>query len=139
MARVVLAARSEGSLREAADECEAAGVRALVVPTDVADEEAVEELTRRSVEEFGRIDTWVNNAGVMAYGRFEDIPTEVYRRATETNLFGEIHGSRAALSRFREQGEDVLVNMSSVWGRLTSPHVSSYVTSKSPSERSLSA
>jgi NAD(P)-dependent dehydrogenase (short-subunit alcohol dehydrogenase family) len=136
MARVVLAARSEGSLREAADECEAAGVRALVVPTDVADEE---ELARRSVEEFGRIDTWFNNAGVMAYGRFEDIPTEVYRRAIETNLFGEIHGSRAALSRFREQGEDVLVNMSSVWGRLTSPHVSSYVTSKSPSERSLSA
>jgi len=98
MARVVLAARSEGSLRAAADECEAAGVRALVVPTDVADEEAVEELTRRSVEEFGRIDTWVNNAGVMAYGRFEDIPTEVYRRAIETNLFGEIHGSRGPLT-----------------------------------------
>ena len=127
---MVLAARSEGSLREAADECEAAGVRALVVPTDVADEEAVEELARRSVEEFGRIDTWVNNAGVMVYGRFEDIPTEVYRRAIETNLFGEIHGSHAALLRFREQGEGVLVNMSSVWGRLTSPHVSSYVTSK---------
>jgi NAD(P)-dependent dehydrogenase (short-subunit alcohol dehydrogenase family) len=96
-ARVVLAARSEGVLRETAEECGAAGAEALVIPTDVTDEEAVEELARRSVETFGRIDTWVNNAGVMAYGRFEDIPTEVYRRVIETNLFGEIHGSRAAL------------------------------------------
>jgi NAD(P)-dependent dehydrogenase (short-subunit alcohol dehydrogenase family) len=129
-ARVVLAARSEGVLRETAEECEAAGAETLVIPTDVTDEEAVEELARRSVEEFGRIDTWVNNAGVMAYGRFEDIPSEVYRRVIETNLFGEINGSRTALARFREQGEGVLVNMSSVWGRLTSPHVSAYVTSK---------
>ena len=129
-ASVVLAARSEESLREAAEECEAVGGRALAVPTDVADERAVEELARRAVEHFGRIDTWVNNAGVMAYGRFEDIPADVYRRVIETNLFGQIHGARAALPRFREQGSGVLVNMSSVWGRLTSPHVSAYVTSK---------
>jgi NAD(P)-dependent dehydrogenase (short-subunit alcohol dehydrogenase family) len=96
----------------------------------VADERAVEELARRAVERFGRIDTWVNNAGVMAYGRFEDVPTEAYRRVIETNLFGQIHDARAALPRFREQGSGVLVNMSSVWGRLTSPHVSAYVTSK---------
>jgi NADP-dependent 3-hydroxy acid dehydrogenase YdfG len=56
-ARVVLAVRSEGSLREAAHECEAAGARTLVVPTDVTGEGAVEELAHRSVEEFGRIDT----------------------------------------------------------------------------------
>src|SRR5215210_142499 len=66
----------------------------------------------------------------MAYGRFEEVPAEVYRRVIETNLFGQIHGARAALSQFREQGGGVLINMSSVWGRLTSPHVSAYVTSK---------
>jgi NAD(P)-dependent dehydrogenase (short-subunit alcohol dehydrogenase family) len=129
-ARVVLAARSERSLREVADECETLGGQALVVPTDVIDEEAVGGLAQRSVEAFGRIDTWVNNAGVITYGRFEEVPTEVFRRVIETNLFGQIHGARAALSQFREQGEGVLVNMSSVWGRLTSPHVSAYVTSK---------
>jgi NAD(P)-dependent dehydrogenase (short-subunit alcohol dehydrogenase family) len=129
-ARVVLAARSEQSLREVASECEAVGGQALVVPTDVTDEEAVRELARRSVDVFGRIDVWVNNAGVMVYGSFEEVPTDVYRRVIETNLFGEIHGSRAALSRFREQGGGVLVNMCSVWGRLTSPYVSAYVTSK---------
>jgi NAD(P)-dependent dehydrogenase (short-subunit alcohol dehydrogenase family) len=129
-ARVVLAARSEQSLREVAGECEEVGGQALVVPTDVTDEEAVRELARQSVEVFGRIDVWVNNAGVMVYGPFEDVPTDVFRRVIETNLFGQIHGARAALSRFREQGGGVLINMSSEWGRLTSPHVSAYVTSK---------
>ena len=128
-ARVVLAARSEQSLREVAGECEEVGGQALVVPTDVTDEEAVRELARQSVEVFGRIDVWVNNAGVMVYGPFEDVPTDVFRRVIETNLFGQIHGARAALSRFREQGGGVLINMSSEWGRLTSPHISAYVTS----------
>src|SRR5215210_744517 len=132
-ARVVLAARSEQSLREVAGECkalgaQALGAQALVVTTDVSDEEAVQELARRSVEVFGRIDVWVNDAGVMVYGSFEEVPADVYRRVIETNLFGQIHGARAALAQFREQGGGVLINMSSVWGRLTSPHVSAYVT-----------
>ncbi len=75
-ASVALAARSEGSLREVAKECEAAGGQALVVPTDVADEGAVQELARRTAESFGRIDVWVNNAAVMVYGDFQEIPTE---------------------------------------------------------------
>lgn len=130
-ASVVLAARGEQSLREVADECEAAGGRALVVPTDVTDEEAVRVLARRTVESFGRIDVWVNNAGVIVYGQFEQIPTETYRRVIETNLFGQIHGARAVLPYFREQGGGVLVNMSSLWGRMPSPYVNAYVTSKS--------
>ena len=130
-ANVVLAARSEGSLREAAGECEVAGGRALVVPTDVADEEAVQELARRAAERFGRIDVWVNDAGVMVYGFFEEIPSEAYRRVIETNLFGQIHGARAVLPHFREQeGGGVLINVASMWSRVTSPQVSSYVTSK---------
>ncbi len=75
-ASVVLAARSEQSLREVAEECEAAGGRALVVPTDVTDQEAVRELARQAAECFGRIDVWVNNAAVMVYGYFEEVPDE---------------------------------------------------------------
>ena len=130
-ASVALAARSEDSLREVADECEAAGGQVLVVPTDVADEEAVQELARRTAERFGRIDVWVNDAAVMAYGSFEEIPSEVYRRVIETNLFGQINGARAVLPYFREQeGGGVLINIASMWSRVTSPEVSSYVTSK---------
>ncbi|MDP8946991.1 MAG: SDR family oxidoreductase [Actinomycetota bacterium] len=129
-ASVVLAARSEQSLREAAAECEAAGGQALAVPTDVADEEAVQELARQTVDYFGRIDVWVNNAAVMVYGYFEEIPSEAYRRVIETNLFGQIHGARAVLPYFKEQGSGVLINVSSMWAKISSPQVSSYVTSK---------
>ncbi len=129
-ASVVLAARSEQSLREAAEECEAAGGQALVVPTDVADQEAVQELARQTADHFGRIDVWVNNAGVMVYGYFEQIPDETYRQVIETNLFGQIYGARAVLPYFREQGSGVLINIGSLWGRMFSPYVSAYTTSK---------
>ncbi len=125
-ARLVLAARSSKPLDDVASQCG----NALVVATDVRDEDAVRALAERAVERFGRIDVWVNCAGVIAYGRFEDAPAEVFRNVIETNLMGQVHGARAALPQFRRQGEGVLINMGSVWGRVTSPEVSAYVTSK---------
>jgi NAD(P)-dependent dehydrogenase (short-subunit alcohol dehydrogenase family) len=128
--RVVLAARAETPLRAAAGECEALGAQALAVPTDVRREPEVRALARRAVERFGRIDVWVNCAGVIAYGRFEQVPGEVFRAVIETNLFGQVHGARAALEQFRRQRSGVVINMGSVWGRVTTPDVSAYVTSK---------
>jgi NAD(P)-dependent dehydrogenase (short-subunit alcohol dehydrogenase family) len=125
-ASVVLAARAEAPLREAARECG----NALAVPTDVRDEAAVARLAEEAIARFGRIDTWVNSAGVIAYGRFDEVPSDVFRAVIETNLMGQVHGARAAIPQFRRQGSGVLVNLSSVWGRVTSPDVSAYVTSK---------
>jgi short-subunit dehydrogenase len=127
---LVLAARAADPLEAAAGECRELGVQALAVPTDVRDEAAVEELARRAEEAFDRLDVWVNGAGVMAYGRFEQVPSEVFRAVIETNLMGQVHGTRAALRRFRRQRSGVVVNMASVWGRVTSPEVSAYVASK---------
>jgi NAD(P)-dependent dehydrogenase (short-subunit alcohol dehydrogenase family) len=124
--RLVLAARAERPLTTVADACG----EAIAVPTDVRDEQAVTALARRAVDRFGRIDAWVNCAGVMAYGRFEAVPAEIFRQIIETNLLGQVHGARAALPQFRHQGAGVLINMASVWGRLTTPDVSAYVTSK---------
>jgi NAD(P)-dependent dehydrogenase (short-subunit alcohol dehydrogenase family) len=128
--RLVLAARSAGPLRTLGGELEGMGAAAIAVPTDVRDEAAVQALARAAVERFGALDVWVNCAGVIAYGRFEDVPGEVFRAVIETNLFGQVHGARAALERFRAQGSGVLVNLASVWGRVTTPDVSAYVTSK---------
>jgi NAD(P)-dependent dehydrogenase (short-subunit alcohol dehydrogenase family) len=129
--KLVLAARAPEPLQRAAEECERAGAAtALAVPTDVRDEAAVQALAARTVEHFGRLDVWVNCAGVMAYGRFEDVPSKVFRGVIETNFFGQVQGARAALPRFREQRSGVLINMSSVWGRVTTPDVSAYVASK---------
>src|SRR5918997_116037 len=129
-ASVVLAARSEGALLEAAAECEAAGGQALAVPTDVAEWGSVEELVRRAVERFGRIDVWVNNAVLAAVGRLEEVPPEANRRVVEANLLGYVHGAQAALPRFREQGSGVLLNMSSGFGLVGAPYAGAYTATK---------
>lgn len=129
-ASVVLAARREEALRGAAAECEAAGGQALAVPTDVADNGAVEELARRAVERFGRLDVWVNNAGVTSFGRFEETPQETNRRVVETNLLGTMYGAQAALRRFRDGGSGVLINVSSGFGFVGSSYQAAYTATK---------
>jgi len=127
---VVLAARRAGALEELAWECQAAGGQALAVPTDVTDEAAVAELARCAVERFGRIDVWVNNAGVYLLGSLEATPPEAFRRVLETNFFGYVHGARAVLPRFREQGHGVLINNASVYAHVGAPWLTAYVSSK---------
>jgi NAD(P)-dependent dehydrogenase (short-subunit alcohol dehydrogenase family) len=127
---LVLAARGEPPLHQLAGECEALGTQTLVVPTDVRVEAQVQALADRALERFGHFEVWVNNAGVIAYGPFRDVPSEVFRAVIETNLMGQVHGARAALAVFTRQRDGVLINMSSVWGRATTPDVSAYVTSK---------
>jgi NAD(P)-dependent dehydrogenase (short-subunit alcohol dehydrogenase family) len=130
-AALALCARGAEALEKAAAECRAAGARGVIArPLDVADEEAVEGLAAATVERFGRLDVWVNCAATMAYGPFSEIPSEVFRGVIETNLMGQVNGARAALRRFRPQGSGVLINVSSVWGRVSSPQVSPYVVSK---------
>jgi NAD(P)-dependent dehydrogenase (short-subunit alcohol dehydrogenase family) len=129
-AAVVLAARREEPLEELAAACRKRTGLAVAVPTDVTDENAVRELARRTVEQFGRIDVWVNNAAVSLVGRFLEAPPEVFRQVIETNLFGYIHGARAALPYFHEQGRGVLINNATVFGRVGPPFLTAYVTSK---------
>lgn len=112
-ATVVVAARSEGPLRQVASQCAKLSSRAIAVPTDVADATAVQALAERAITTFGRIDVWVNNAAVSVIARFEDTPIESLRRVIETNLLGYINGARAVLACFREQGNGVLINISS--------------------------
>src|SRR4051794_6879662 len=92
-ASLVLAARRDEPLDELARECEAGGTRALAVPTDVSDREEVERLAESAIQEFGRIDVWVNNAGVGALGRFERIPLDIHEQVIRTDLLGTLYGS----------------------------------------------
>ena len=59
----------------------------------------------------------------MMYGRFQDVSSQDFRRVIEVNLFGQVHGARAVLPVFARQRSGVLINMSSVWGRIVSPSV----------------
>lgn len=129
-ATVVLAARRDAALHTAAEECLVAGGRAMVVPTDVTDQEQVNHLARRTIEAFGGIDVWVNNAGVIAFGRFEEIPAEMFEQVLRTNLMGTVNGCRAVLPHFLDRAEGVIVNNASVVSTVGQRYASAYVASK---------
>ena len=76
-----------------------------MVETDVSSSSEVEELAQRSIDKFGRIDVWVNNAGVGTVARFDETPLEEHEQVIQTNLMGTIYGSYAALQQFRKQGK----------------------------------
>ena len=126
----MLAARSEASLEEVAEECRVRGAEVRVVVTDVADERQVDALAIAANTHFGRIDVWVANASVFSYGSFEETPPEVFRQVIETNLFGVVYSARAVLPYFRAQGRGSLVITSSLFGKVTAPYVAPYVASK---------
>src|SRR3954452_10966904 len=129
-AAIVLAARRAEMLEGAARECVELGGAALAVPTDTTQEDQVEELGRWALERFGRIDVWFNNAGVGIFGRFEDLPTEAWKRVIETNVFGYVHGAKVAMRQFRRQGHGVLIQNASIVGRTAKPDSTAYATSK---------
>jgi len=126
-ANVVLAARRADLLEALAREC---GAHALAVPTDVTSDTSVEALCKAAIEKFGRIDVWINNAGVGAVGRFTDIPPADHKAVVEINLVGTINGSYYALRHFRQVGSGTLVNISSISGKAATGFYSSYSAAK---------
>jgi short-subunit dehydrogenase len=129
-ASVVLAARNAEALQATAREVEAAGGRALVVPTDVADSAQVLRLAEEAVNRFGRIDTWVNDAAVSEYGTVEEISLEEIERIVQVNLLGTIYGVRAALPHLKRAGGGAIINVGSVLSDRAVPLQSTYCATK---------
>lgn len=128
---LVLASRSADVLEEVRQECIARGAAdVLVVPTDVGDGDAVDALLETAMATHGRVDGVVHSAAVLAYGRFEDVPAEVFDRTVTTNVTGTANIARSALRIFRDQGDGSLVVVGSVLGKMTSAFMSPYATSK---------
>jgi len=128
--RLVLAARARESLLAAEAECRARGAETLVVPTDVADPDAVEKLLTAAAEHFGRVDAVVHSVTVMAYGRFTDLPAPVFDQVIAVTLTGAANVARTALRTFQGQGGGNLVVVGSLLGKIAVPYMSSYVTAK---------
>jgi len=128
-ARVVLAARNARDIEREAEAIRLAGGDAIAVPTDVTEYAQVERLARRAVEQYGRIDTWVSNAGVSAYGTFEDVPLDEFRRVVDVNFFGCVHGARAALPHLERTG-GALICVGSVLSDRGVPLQGAYCASK---------
>ncbi len=128
---VVLVARGEPPLQQVARECEAAGAAStLVLPTDVGDDAEVEKMIAAVTSQHGRIDAVVHCAGVVAYGRTEEVPAEVFDGVLRTNLTGSVNVARHTIPVMRRQGAGSLVLFGSVIGHISVPSMSAYVLSK---------
>ncbi len=129
-ARVVLGARRVERLDEIADEIRARGATAITCATDVARREDVERLVGTAVDEFGRLDVLVSNAGVSKIGPISDLDVDGWSAMIDVNLRGVVHGIAAALPLFRGQGRGHFVTTVSTAGLKIVPNMVLYAATK---------
>ena len=115
-ARVVLGARRAGHLARLVAEIRAAGGEAIATTTDVTDRDQVETLVARAIDQYGRIDVMVNNAGYMALAPMARLKVEEWDRMIDINIKGVLNGVAAALPRMQAQGSGHIINVASVAG-----------------------
>ena len=127
--KLALAARREDALKNIMEECASLGSEVFYLPVDVKDANDHQQLAQETIRHLGRIDVWINNAGVLAAGAFDEIPSEVNEDVVRTNLLGYIHGAHAVLPHFKQQGYGVLINNISVGGWFPTPFMSAYCAS----------
>ena len=128
-AKVVLAARSDETLDEVVARITAKGGKAVAVPCDVTNRGDVDRLGAVAVEKFGRIDTWVNNAGLGLWGRLDETPEADARALFDVNFWGLVHGCLAALPHLKKQG-GALINVGSEVSDAYAPLMGIYVATK---------
>jgi len=128
-ASVVLAARSAGTTAAIAEQINQHGGKAVSVECDVSDRSQVEKLAQTAIDHFGRIDTWVNDAGVSIYGRLDQLKEEDARRLFDVNFWGVYYGSLAALSHLKVHG-GALINVGSEVSEAVVPLQGMYSASK---------
>lgn len=128
-AKLVLAARAEDALQRLESELQTFGTEALVVPTDVGSKDEVAALAKAAVARFGRIDTWVNNAGISIFGRLEEVSEEDSHRLFQTNFWGVVNGSLEAVKQMKKSG-GALINLGSELSDVSVPLQGMYSASK---------
>ena len=131
-AAVVIAGRSQATLDKAVGGLLNGGGRASSLAVDVGSQEQVEALADHAVRTFGRIDVWVNNAGMGApYGPTLQVAPEAFEQVVATNILGTYFGSHAALRRFLAQGSGKLINLlGRGWQGKPVPWQNAYASSK---------
>lgn len=129
-ANIVIAARGEDGLNEAKARLEKIASKVLAVETDMGIAEQVRNLAEEARKVTGSIDIWVNNAGVMSSGKFEEIPNEINEAVIRTNLMGYMHGAYFSIPIFKEQNRGILINNVSIGGYVPAPFSAVYSATK---------
>lgn len=128
-AKLVLIARSAETLKNLVAQITSAGGEAIHVVVDVADREKMLSAAQEAIHRFGRIDTWINNAGVAIYGRLDEVTETDSRRLFDINFWGVVNGSLAALPHLKEHG-GALINVGSETSEAIVPFLGMYSASK---------
>jgi NADP-dependent 3-hydroxy acid dehydrogenase YdfG len=126
----VLGARRVERLKSLADELAAKGGKALAVTTDVTHRDQVQNLVDTAVQQFGRIDVMINNAGLMPHSPLERLRVEEWERLVDVNIKGVLYGIAAALKHMKQQKFGHIVNVSSVAGHKVTPAGAVYAATK---------
>jgi NAD(P)-dependent dehydrogenase (short-subunit alcohol dehydrogenase family) len=129
-AKVVVSARSESGLNTLVDEISRFGGDAIAIPADVSILEQVQKVADKTVDYYGRLDTWVHAAATAVIAPFEQVTPEEFRRVIDVNLMGQVYGAMAALPYLRREGRGALIHISSVEAHRSMPLQSSYAASK---------
>jgi NAD(P)-dependent dehydrogenase (short-subunit alcohol dehydrogenase family) len=129
-ARVVICGREESTLERARVELESLGGEVLAVPCDVTDPVQVEAMVSSIHERFGAVDVLVNNAGIIQTGPLEAMTIEDFEDAINTHLWGPLYTTLAVLPEMKRRGEGRIVNISSIGGKVSVPHLVPYSASK---------
>jgi NAD(P)-dependent dehydrogenase (short-subunit alcohol dehydrogenase family) len=125
--RVIAGARGQSALDGLAAEF---AERITVVPLNVTDSAAVQAAVDTAVDRFGRLDVLVNNAGYANMGAIEDVDFDDFSAQLDTNFFGVVRLTRAALPVMREQRAGHIIQISSVGGRMATPGLAAYQSAK---------
>ena len=129
-ASIGLIARGVDALAVAQREIESAGGRALVLPLDVADWEAMDRAATAVEEQFGSIDVWINNAMASVFSPFMEMTPEEFKRVTEVTYLGYVHGTLAALHRMKPRNRGVIIQVGSALAYRGIPLQSAYCGAK---------
>jgi short-subunit dehydrogenase len=128
---LVLLARGRDALERVAADCDGLGAASTtILSADISDDREVESAVATVMERHGCIDTVIGSAGVVAYGRVEDVPAEVFDQVVATNLLGSVNLARHVLPVMRTQGAGNIVVVGSVIGHVAVPDMAAYVISK---------
>ncbi|CAN5221666.1 SDR family oxidoreductase [soil metagenome] len=129
-AKLVLCARHEGDLGRAKEELEQSGAEVLTVRCDVGDPAQVKNLIERANEHFGRVDVLVNNAGVIAAGPLETQTIQDFEMAMDIMFWGVVYTTLEVLPQMRKRKSGRIVNITSVGGKVSVPHLLAYNSAK---------
>lgn len=129
-AAVVLGARRTDRLEKLAESITATGGRAIYRSLDVTSRESVQSFADAAVQEFGRIDVIINNAGIMPLSPMASLKVEEWDRMIDVNIKGVLHGIAAVLPVMNRQGSGQIINISSIGGLAVSPTAAVYCATK---------